>query len=163
GGGYCNFGNLFRDSQPKTALGWYQKAIATLQPVVDKEPRLVDARKFLCNSHFGRAVALDALGRQAEATRDWERALEVDHGSRKPTFRLRIFRNRKDAAGCLAAAAEYEARKPTDAGALYDAACYRAVCAAVIVEDPQTPVADATRLARDQADLAMAWLHKAVA
>jgi serine/threonine protein kinase len=163
GGGYCNFGNLFRDSQPEMALGWYRKAIATLQPVVDKEPRLVDARRFLCNSHFGRAVVLDALGRHAEATRDWERALELDDGSRKPTFRQRIFRNRKDAAGCLAAAAEYEARKPTDAGALYDAACNRAVCAAVFPQDPKTAAADAERLANEQADLAMAWLHKAVA
>jgi tetratricopeptide (TPR) repeat protein len=163
GGGYCNFGNLFRDSQPETALGWYRKAIATLHPVVDKEPRLVDARRFLCNSHFGRAVVLDALGRHAEATRDWERALELDDGSRKPTFRQRIFRNRKDAAGCLAAAAEYEARKPTDAGALYDAACNRSVCSAVILQDPKTPADDAARLAREQADLAMSWLHKAVA
>jgi hypothetical protein len=33
----------------------------------------------------------------------------------------------------------------------------------VIRDDPKTPAADAARLAREQADLAMAWLHKAVA
>ena len=46
---------------------------------------------------------------------------------------------------------------------MYDAACNRAVCAAVILEDPKTPPADAKRLAQAQADLAMAWLHKAAA
>ena len=46
---------------------------------------------------------------------------------------------------------------------LYDAACIRALCASAILEDPKTPAADAARLAREQADLAMAWLHKAVA
>ena len=46
---------------------------------------------------------------------------------------------------------------------LYDAACYRAICAAVIPHDPKIPAADAARLAQEQADLAMAWLHKAVA
>ncbi|HVK13535.1 MAG TPA: hypothetical protein VM597_32610, partial [Gemmataceae bacterium] len=32
-----------------------------------------------------------------------------------------------------------------------------------ILEDPKTPPADAARLAKEEADLAMAWLHKAVA
>ncbi len=171
GGCYCNFGNLVRDSgQPEAALGWFQKAIARLEPVLAKESRLVQARQFLRNSHWGRAQALDALGRHAEAVREWERALELDDGhdteflrSKLAESRLRRFRKDKDAAGCLAAAAEYEALKRTDAGALYDAACNRAVCAAVILEDPKTPGADAPRLAKEQADLAMAWLHKAVA
>jgi serine/threonine protein kinase/tetratricopeptide (TPR) repeat protein len=163
-GGYCNFGNWIRDGgQPEPALEWFQKGIATLEPVVAKEPRLVDAREFLRNCHKGRAEALEDLGRHAEANRDWERALELDDGGRKATIRLQIARNKKDVAGCLAAAAEHEARKPTDAGGLYDAGCYRAVCAAVIREDLKTPAADMPRLAKEQADLAMAWLRKAVA
>jgi hypothetical protein len=67
------------------------------------------------------------------------------------------------AAGCLAAAAEYEALKQTDGGSLFDAACNRALCAGAISDDPKTPAADAPRLAREQADLAMGWLRKAVA
>jgi serine/threonine protein kinase len=164
GGSYCNFGHLFHDSgQSEAALGWYRKAIATLEPVAAKEPRLADARDFLRNSHWGRAMAFDALGRPAEATRDWERALDLDDGSCGAMFRLRIFRNKKDATGCLAATAEYEALKRTDPEWLYDVACNRAICAAVIREDPKTPGPEAPRLAREQADLAMAWLHKAVA
>ena len=69
----------------------------------------------------------------------------------------------KHAAGCLAAAADYESLQRNDVEGLYDAACYRAVCAAVILEDPNTPAADAARLASEQADLAMNWLEKAVA
>ena len=89
--------------------------------------------------------------------------LAFAYRSKLAASRLQRCRKDKDAAGCLAAAAEYEALKPTDAGGLYDAACNRAVCAAVILEDPKTPGADAPRLAKEQADLAMAWLHKAVA
>jgi tetratricopeptide (TPR) repeat protein len=48
----------------------------------------------------------------------------------------------------------------TDAGSLYDAARHRAVAAAVI---EQAAGADAPRLARDEADRAMAWLTRAVA
>jgi hypothetical protein len=74
-----------------------------------------------------------------------------------------MFRKDKDAGGCLAAAAEYEGLKRADAEGLYYAACYRAICAAVFREDPKTPAADASRLAKEQADLAVAWLRKAVA
>jgi tetratricopeptide (TPR) repeat protein len=171
GGAYCNFGNRVQDGgQPDAALGWYGKAIATLEPVTAKEPRQVNARLFLRNSHYARATALDTLGRHAEAARDWERALELDDGRDKEFFRskvaesrLRTSRGERDAAGCLAAAAEYEARTRTAAGELYNAARHRAVCAAAIPQDPRTRPADAGRLAKEQADLAMAWLHKAVA
>jgi tetratricopeptide (TPR) repeat protein len=163
GGAYCNFGRVLRNGgQPDAALDWYRKAIATLEPVVKKDRRLVVARQFLRNSHLERATALDHLGRHDEATSDWELALKLDDGSNTLNFRLRISRNKKDAAGCLATAAEYEARKPTGPGAMYDAACNRAVCAAVIPQDPKTPAADAARLAKEQADLAMDWLRKAV-
>jgi hypothetical protein len=164
GGAYCNFGNLIRGGgQPEAALDWYQKAIETLSSLVAKKPRLADARKFLRNSHQGKAEALDELDRGAEAARDWEVAMQLDSGSRRGSFRLRMFRSKKDAAGCLAAAAETETRTPSDAGALYDAACNRAVCAAVIQADPKTPAEDSPRLASEQADLAMGWLRQAVA
>src|SRR5262249_27063197 len=59
GGYYCNFGCLVRDSgQPEASLDWFQKAIAKLEPVVAREERLVTAREFLRNSHWGRAPAL---------------------------------------------------------------------------------------------------------
>jgi tetratricopeptide (TPR) repeat protein len=170
-GTYFNFGNLIRDSgQPEAALVWYQKAIERLGPMVAQEPRLATARQFLCYSYLGRATALDALGRHIEATRDWEHALKLDDGSLKQELlsrlidsRLRTFRKDKDAAGCLATATEYEGLKRGDAEGLYNAACCRAICAAAIREDPKAPAADAGRLAREQADLAMAWLRKAVA
>jgi serine/threonine protein kinase/tetratricopeptide (TPR) repeat protein len=164
GGGYCNFGRRVRDGgQPEAALDWYQKAIATLEPVVAKERRLANAREFLRNSHLSRATALDDLDRRDEATRDWERARELDDGSNAPIFRIRISRNKKDAAGCLAAAAEYESVERTGADSQYAAGCHRAICAAVIPQDSKTRAADAERLAREQSDLAMAWLRKAVA
>jgi len=170
-GGCCNFGHLLCEGgQAVTALNWYQKAIATLESVVANEPRLVPAREFLRNSHWGRAKALDALGRHAEAAQDWKRALAMDDGSMQDEIRanfarsrLWVFQKNKDAAGCVAAAAEWEALKRSDTVWLYGAACNRAICAAVIKEDPKTPAADAVRLAKEQGELAMAWLHKAVA
>jgi serine/threonine protein kinase len=161
---YHNSGEMVRESgQTEASLDWFKKAIERFEHVLAQEPRIVDARTGLRNSYWARAQALDALGRRSAATPDWERALNLDDGSKTTLIRLGLARNKNDAAGCLAAAAEYEARNHTDAGRLYNAACLRAVCAAVIPQVPETPAADAARLSKEQGDLAMAWLHKAVA
>jgi eukaryotic-like serine/threonine-protein kinase len=171
GGSYCNFGNLIQTSgQAEAALNWYRKAIATLEPMVAREPREVEGRQFLCNSHDGRANALDTLGRHDEAILDWQSAVELADPRDKEETRAWLLRSRlrksqkdKDAAACLAAAADYEATMHTDVMGLYNASCYRALCAAVLTEDLKTPAADAARLAGEQADLSMLWLSKAVA
>jgi tetratricopeptide (TPR) repeat protein len=73
--------------------------------------------------------------------------------------RLRHFAKMKDAVGCWQTAEMWEKLNRTDATSLYGAACMRAVTAAVI---RSAPGADATRLANEQADRAMAWLTQAV-
>ena len=55
----------------------------------------------------------------------------------------------------------WEKLNRTDADSLYNAACFRAVTAAV---QAKNPAADSRRagIAKDDADRAMQWLHKAV-
>jgi tetratricopeptide (TPR) repeat protein len=74
-------------------------------------------------------------------------------------LRLRHFEKAKDAAGCRATAALWEKLQRTDADSLYNAACFRAVTAAVLraADTPSANEADA------EAERAMAWLTKAVA
>jgi hypothetical protein len=78
-------------------------------------------------------------------------------------LRLRHFERIKDAAGCRATAEMWEKLERADAPSLYNAACMRAVTAAVIHDDPKTPAAGAARLAGEEADRAMAWLERAAA
>jgi tetratricopeptide (TPR) repeat protein len=298
GGAYCNFGMLILESgKPETALDWFQKASARLEAVLAREPRLVNAREFLCNSLEAQAQALTALGRHADALKPREQALALlkakfgpdhahtlasmndlattyyalgrtaeavqllekalplqkaqlapDHTHLRATLvnladaytaggryaealklreevrardqiklgpghletlrstwgvaecllklergaeavplidecvrhvpgtnfprhlvtdqidkRLRHFEKCKDASGCRATAETWERFSRTDPDDLYGAARQRAVTAAVVMGDPKTPGADTTRLAREEADLAMAWLRKAVA
>jgi serine/threonine protein kinase len=74
--------------------------------------------------------------------------------SRMILLRLRHFEKMKDPVGCRRTAEMWEELNRTDAGSLYDAACIRAVTAAVLTGTDQ---ADA------EAERAMAWLKKAVA
>src|SRR5439155_909917 len=74
--------------EPAAALDWYAKAIATLEPAHQADPRLVTARQFLRNCHSGRAEALVRLDRPAEALTDWDGALALDDGSARTRLRL---------------------------------------------------------------------------
>jgi hypothetical protein len=75
-------------------------------------------------------------------------------------LRLRHFQQTNDPAGCRATAAMWEQISRSDADSLYNAACSRAVTAAVQAKDGAE---DAQRLAAADAQAAMAWLAKAVA
>jgi hypothetical protein len=75
--------------------------------------------------------------------------------------RLRHFKTMKDAAGCRQTAEMWEQLKRTDAGSLYNAACYRAVTAAVIRAGDNSEAA--AKSAAAEANRAMAWLAQAVA
>jgi hypothetical protein len=76
-------------------------------------------------------------------------------------LRLRHFEKSKDAAGCKETAEMWEKLGRTDAESLFDAACYRAVTAAVILSAPKTH--SAARESAAEADRAMTLLKQAVA
>ena len=76
-------------------------------------------------------------------------------------LRLRHFAKAQDGAGCRTTAEMWEGLKRSDAGSLYDAACFRAVTAAVLRAAGRSEAAD--READAEAERAMAWLKQAVA
>ncbi len=79
GASYVNIGSLLEDhAQPEASLDWFGKGIATLSAVLAHDARLTTARLFARNAHWGRAEALQALGRHAEAVKDWDRAIELN-------------------------------------------------------------------------------------
>jgi serine/threonine protein kinase len=130
GGGSCNLANLLRDSgRPVEALDAYQQAVQALAPVVEREPRLVAARQFLRNSHWGRAQVLTRLGRIAEATQDWDRSIELDDGSARGYLRLQraSSRARVEPAKAVTEAEELIRGQGAPASWLYCAACVYSV------------------------------------
>jgi serine/threonine-protein kinase len=165
GGTYCNLGKLVCDGgEPAASLSWYAKAHATLRPVLDREPGLVKAHRFLRNVHFGRALALDRLGRHAEAVADWEQALALnDDRSRDREFRLRRWLSVAGAGQpSQATAAVEELLRPggADQRTLYGAACVyaEAVAQASKAAAPRT----SSRRAEQYARRAVGLLRQAV-
>jgi hypothetical protein len=76
-------------------------------------------------------------------------------------LRLRHFEKARDAVGCRQTAEMWEGLKRTDADSLYDAACMRAVTAAVFRAADASPAGRAQ--ADAEADRAVALLTRAVA
>ncbi|HEY7153037.1 MAG TPA: protein kinase [Gemmataceae bacterium] len=101
------------------------------------------------------AEKAERRAKEAAQTREAQTRAVLDF-----VLRLRPFEKTKDAAGCRATAEMWEKLNRTDAESLYTAARLRATTAAVL---KSTPDADATRLAKEQADRAMVWLKEAVA
>ena len=78
GGTYCNLANVLgRTRRPAESLEWYDRAAATLEPVVNKEPRFGDARQYLRNTFSGRSAARSELNLHREALADSDRVIEL--------------------------------------------------------------------------------------
>jgi serine/threonine-protein kinase len=97
----CNLGNLLRDTgKARQSLELFARAIELFQAVRQHQPNHPIALRFLRNSHWGRAQALDLLGRPRDAAADWDQAERLTTGTTRYT--LRLFR-----AGGLARAGEH--------------------------------------------------------
>src|SRR5262249_42119157 len=141
GGTYGNLGNLERDnSHPQAALAWYAKALATLQPLLDRDSRQRTTQLSLRNVHWGRARVLGVLGRHAEAVKDLDRALALDRGRSGPFFRIRralALAQAGDHATAVAEANSLSNGKDGKGATLYDAACVCALASASVKGDDE--------------------------
>jgi serine/threonine protein kinase/Tfp pilus assembly protein PilF len=124
-GSQVNFGILLRaNKQPEQALQWYDKAIATLERLLQQVKADATGGIFLRNAHWGRAVALDDLQRHAEAAASWDKAAELALESEHSGLRMSAAASRVRAGQVDAALRETEElAKNADAASLYDAAC----------------------------------------
>jgi serine/threonine protein kinase/tetratricopeptide (TPR) repeat protein len=139
-GSYGNFGDLVRDrGHPEASLAWYAKSVAVLEPLVQQEPRLVTERLYLRNSHWGRAIALDKLGRHADAVKDWDRALALNARPQSQSmFRWQRAYSLARAGEHARAVAEANAladAKEATGNTLYNLACVCALAAAAVGDD----------------------------
>jgi tetratricopeptide (TPR) repeat protein len=147
GGGSCNLGLLIRDGgRPGESLMWFEKAIRTLTTVYERDRRLVEAKQFLRNCHWSRAVAYDRLQEYAEALRDWDRAIELSPPQEQPVHRASRATTRVNAgqvAEAVAEVAELSKMPHWDAGQWYDFACvYALACAKSPDKDKKQEYAD---------------------
>jgi tetratricopeptide (TPR) repeat protein len=76
----------------EAALDWFKKGLTQVAPLLAREPRLGYARQVASRCHFARGNTLAALGRHAQALKDYDQALVFDDGQ----LRAMIQRNRAE-------------------------------------------------------------------
>jgi serine/threonine protein kinase/tetratricopeptide (TPR) repeat protein len=131
GGSQQNYGTFLRTKgQPKESLTWFAKSIETIESALRQVKVDTTALYNLRNAHWGRARALDLLGRFAEAAPDWDKAVELSLEHERPPIRMGRAASRVRAGKVDAALQEAEAlAKVPQPGILYDAACVFALAA----------------------------------
>lgn len=143
GSGQSNLGNVLRQSgQFADALDWYANAIATLEPVLAKQPQDRECRTFLRNAHLGCAATLFELNRHADTLPHLDRTIELDDGEFRDLCRLQRARTLvrlKDHARATAEASALAGAKDVTADTLFAAACIFASSAATVPRgEPQS-------------------------
>ncbi|MBI3411159.1 MAG: protein kinase [Planctomycetes bacterium] len=136
----ANVGDLIRVNRRKPAdsLEWFAKGIATLEPVLAKQPKDLQTRSYLRNAHLGNALALVQLKRYPEALPYFDRTLELDDGRFRQGARLeraRTLARVKEHARATAEAESLIEPMNVSFGTLYGAATVYALAAAAISED----------------------------
>jgi tetratricopeptide (TPR) repeat protein len=167
GGTYCNLGSLITASRRvQDALQPYRKAIQLLREVLAKDNRLVMARQFLRNSHWGRALALKKLKRHAEAVRDWDRAIELDEGPNRRPFRISRAVSLARAGDHVKAVADANALLQgydVNGAELYNLACVCALALEAVEAAASKGKAESEKLKEQYAERALELLRQASA
>src|SRR5207248_1955653 len=70
GESYSYVGGLIANRKGEEAVEWYDRAIAALDPVLQKAPTNAQARRLQSQNYRNRAASIGRLGRYAEALQD---------------------------------------------------------------------------------------------
>ncbi len=149
-------------NRPADALKLREEVLAIMKRVLPPDHRdTLLSMVHLANSLMQLDRGVEALPLLDEVLAKARTSPAVDPGLIPFAMSLRgqHFQKIGDPAGCRATAEMWEKLNRTDAKSLYATARFRAVTAGI---QAKTPGADAARLAKDDADRAMQWLHKAV-
>jgi tetratricopeptide (TPR) repeat protein len=163
GGTYCNLGHLLKSDDLDSALPWYGKAIATLEPLSQRQPPPARARLFLGKSYWGRFDALRALGRHAEALKDLDQLLALQVAE-QPALRLEraaTLARLGEHAQAAAAAAELAALTKVSARFVYDLARAYSLCVPAAGKDARLSPGGRDQAASTYAARAVALLRRA--
>jgi tetratricopeptide (TPR) repeat protein/tRNA A-37 threonylcarbamoyl transferase component Bud32 len=162
---YRNKGDRLLDGgKAEEALDWYGRGIRVLEEVLRQESHHAEAKEFLCNGHWMRANAFRRLGRYDAALEDWDRAIALDSGRRRPELRLyraMTLAMLNDHVRATAEANELAGTKAFSGERLYQLASVYGRCAQVLPRDTKLSVAEQTRLAEEYAVRALALLVRA--
>lgn len=166
-GSYGNMARHVRTYRSAAAsVEWLDKAVRTVEPVVERHPKNAQARLTLYNALATRCRVYDALGRVEDTTNDRTRLIAISDGMTHIKVRLSRPRHLTRLGDHARAAAEVEAvvaEVQTQPVNLYVLCHDLAACTAAAGKDERLPAEERVRLAEEYARRAVELLRQAVA
>jgi serine/threonine-protein kinase len=159
---YCHLGYV-KMNKPQEALDSFDQAAQTHESVLQRQPGEAAARESLGHVHAGRALALGALQRYAEAVAEWDQAVELAGGPQRDDWQLRraLTLNRVgDHGRASAAAAVLAERASLPLINLYTLACIQGRAATLALKDEKLAVDERKKLAEDYGAQAVKLLRR---
>jgi tetratricopeptide (TPR) repeat protein len=148
-GTYSNLGRLLGDQGRRDeSLPILTKSIDMLEAALREDERVVKVRESLLVARWTRAMTLAGLGRFADASADWDRAIELDDGQYQNALRIKRASNLLNANDHVRATADAMsvAESPDASGDdLFLAACAFAVSAGLASDDSSVAESYAAR------------------
>jgi tetratricopeptide (TPR) repeat protein len=154
GHGYMMIGILF-ENNPAECLGWFDKAIATLEFITTlhragtSDPEDLVAQEIVHRSHCYRAQAYGQLHKHANEVKDWDRAIELTWEDRRPELRASRARAKLLAGRVAEAVTEVSELRQLpgwNGGQLYNFACIYSVASSKIADKKAEYAAAAIQL-----------------
>jgi tetratricopeptide (TPR) repeat protein len=162
---YVNLAILQRNTgKPEASLDTFAGAIGALGAVLRGEGQHARARKMLGMAHWNRALALNRLGRAAEALADWEKALALDDGEGRGSIlanRAESLARAGDHSRALTEAEALVAAKDVDPALVYWMAWVCTYAKTAAEKDGKLPPDERARLAERYASRGVALLRQA--
>jgi len=165
-----NFAKILdRQGRTQEAASAFEDALPLARKKLARfESRVSGKREELVEPLCELAETLIKVGRSDEAAPMLEEVVRLGAGKKNYAYavqstvaaQLKVLSERRDLAGCRRLAESWEKAGSVDPAYLYNAACWRAVTAAV-ARTSSSP--DATKQSNAEADLAVNWLKDAVA
>jgi tetratricopeptide (TPR) repeat protein len=153
-----------RAGEPAKALEWYDKAIRDGEPLTRRDPPVAGTRAKVRDAWAGKAEALTALTRYADALAAWDQALTLDDGSQQAwlkLYRLTTLARTNEYEQALIEVDPLAVQARASGPALWHVVRVYALAARTAAADTKLPQADRDRRAADAAERAVENLRLA--
>jgi serine/threonine protein kinase len=154
---------LLSKSQAKAGVAQCTEAVELAEAALRREPSHFTARSIALNAHAVRAQSYEALGRWAEAVRDWDRVIELDPAPNqwvRRVFQALARARAGDHARAVAEAKEVAKLREVSAGGLWELARVHVLSIVATRSDTKLSITERDSLAERYAARAIDLLKK---
>ncbi len=133
---YGNYGKFVHiNGHVEQALEFYNRATRKLEPIFLRNQDLPECRNTLRNVYSRRAIAFEQRGSSANAVRDWESAIRLEHAPRRQILKARLALAKNEPMEAVGLVRAYRDREGISSEELFDCGRVYARASQLVADD----------------------------